>query len=547
MTRRSVLLLASVFALEVSSSGPAAGQTFLSDDPVVKWPEPRNAVLVKPRRINEYYDFFQNIMFRPGELAERIGVGIPARAVNTLGEVPDSEWYTNRHYSRRMTEEQLVRGPGNSEPPSMAKPWSVVSAKNEGITPGFTIVDGDGRRYVLKFDPASNPEMASAADVISSKFLYALGYNVPENYIVRFRPEQLKIDGGTKFTDHYGKRRAMTERDLRDVLAKVTPGADGQIRALASRFVPGAPVGPFRYHGTRADDPNDTVPHEHRRDLRGLRVFAAWLGHDDSKSLNTLDTLVQQNGMKYVKHYLIDFGASLGSASYGPNSPRSGSDYLFQWGPAARQFMTLGMAVPKWAHAKYPDIPAVGAFEYEMFDAERWIPEYPNSAFSNMDGSDAFWAARQVMAFTENEIRAIVKTGEYSNPAAEDWVVRCLVERRSKIGRAFFKRVLPLDRFEVRDGRLGFEDLSATHFGAEQTYSVAWAVFDNKTGERSAIAAANTFDVPASASVYLVAEIRGEQAGQQVDIFVRNGREVVGRQMIGQPIGGELKLQTSLR
>ena len=29
--------------------------------------------------------------------------------------------------------------------------------------------------------------MASAADVISSKFLYALGYNVPENYIVRFR------------------------------------------------------------------------------------------------------------------------------------------------------------------------------------------------------------------------------------------------------------------------------------------------------------------------------------------------------------------------
>ena len=29
--------------------------------------------VVKPRRINEYYDFFQNIMFRPGELAEKTG------------------------------------------------------------------------------------------------------------------------------------------------------------------------------------------------------------------------------------------------------------------------------------------------------------------------------------------------------------------------------------------------------------------------------------------------------------------------------------------
>jgi hypothetical protein len=218
--RRFVLILASVLA-EISSAAPASAQTFLSDDPVAKWPAPRNAPLVKPRRINEYYDFFQNIMFRPGELSVKAGAPIPARAVNTMGEVPDSEWYTNRHYYKRLTASELVRGPGNSHPPSMKQPWSVVSAKNEGITPGFTIADGEGRRYVLKFDPPANPEMASAADVISSKFLYALGYNVPENYVVRFRPEQLKVDSKTKFTDHYGQRRAMTERDLRQVLEKV--------------------------------------------------------------------------------------------------------------------------------------------------------------------------------------------------------------------------------------------------------------------------------------------------------------------------------------
>jgi hypothetical protein len=526
--RRSVLLLTCVSAL--------SGQTFFADDPVRKWPAPRNTDTVKARRINEYYDFFQNLMFRPGELAAKAGAPIPAEAVNTLGEVPDSEWYTNRHYYRRMTKEELLRGPGNAEPPSTNRPWRVVSAKNEGITPGFTIVDGDGRTYMLKFDPPAYPEMASAADVITSKFLFALGYNVPENYIVRFRPEQLKIDSSTKFTDPYGKRRAMTQLDLKQILNKVAIGPDGDIRALASRFVPGSPVGPFRYNGTRADDPNDTVPHEHRRDLRGLRVFAAWLGHDDSKSLNTLDTLVKENGVQFVKHYLIDFGASLGSASYGPNSPRSGSDYLFQWGPAAKQFMSLGFSVPKWARANYPNIPAAGNFEYQHFNPLEWVPEYPNTAFSNMNDEDAFWAARQVMAFTDEEVRAIVSTGEFTDERAAEWIARCLIERRNKIGRAFFSRVLPVDRFVIRDGNFEFEDLQAKHFGARQSYSVRWFTFDNATGQRQVIEGASTFAVPAADSKYLAAEIAGSASPSRVIVYIRNGAEIVGREHAGESL-----------
>lgn len=520
---RFIFVLASISALNA--------QKFFADDPIQSWPSPANVETVKPRRINEYYDFFQNSLFHPGELQKKTGSLIPARAVNTLGEVPDNEWYTNRHYRRRMTIDELVRGPGNTAPPSMKLQWRVVAAKNEGITPGFTIVDGEGRRYLLKFDPPSNPEMASAADVITSKFFYALGYNVPENYIVRFRPEQLLIDSGTKFTDAYGRRRPMTDRDLRDMLAKAGPNEDGVFRALASRFIEGKPVGPFRYHGTRSDDPNDTVPHEHRRDLRGLRVFAAWLGHDDSKSLNTLDTLMKENGIEYVKHYLIDFGATLGSATIAANSPRSGNDHLFQWGPAARQFLSLGFAVPRWARVSYPNIPAVGAFEYELFDPERWISEYPNAAFSNMNLDDAFWAARQVMAFTEEEIRAIVRTGEYSERRAEDWVVRCLVERRDKIGRAYFARVLPVDRFVVRYGRLDFQDLAALYFGTEETYSVQWFTFDNGTGTQEAIEGADNFQIPALGSKYLAAEIRGERVGQSVTVYVQDGREVVGREI----------------
>jgi hypothetical protein len=354
---------------------------------------------------------------------------------------------------------------------------------------------------------------------------------VPENYVVRFHREQIVAGPETMITDSRGKRRPLKARDLEEILKKVPADSGGRLRALASRFIPGTPVGPFRYYGTRTDDPNDTVPHEHRRDLRGLRVFAAWLGHDDSKSLNTLDTLVKEDGVQYVRHYLIDFGASLGSASYGPNSPRSGNDYLFQWGPAARQFLTLGLAVPKWARSKYPDLPATGAFEYEVFSPERWVPEYPNPAFSNLNPDDAFWAAKQVMAFTPEEIRAVVKTGEYSDPRAEDWVVRCLVERRDKVGLAFFARVLPLDRFKVRGGRLEFQDLAAVHFGMEQNYTAQWFAFDNRTGRRTAIPGAAGFEVPKNAPEYVAAEIRGRRPGQSVLVYVRDGSQVVGREM----------------
>jgi hypothetical protein len=520
--RRFVLILASVSALHA--------QKFLADDPIQNWPRPVNVESIKARRINEYYDFFQNSLFPPGELQSKTGSIIPAGAVNSLGEVPDNEWYTNRHYRRRMTLSALMRGPGDGTPPSTRVQWRVVSAKNEGITPGFTIVDGEGRRYLLKFDPSSNPEMASAADVITSKFLFALGYNVPENYIVHFRPEQLKIDAQTRFTDAYGKRRPMTERDVHEMLTKV-PNNYGEYRAMASRFIEGTPVGPFRYHGTRSDDPNDTVPHEHRRDLRGLRVFAAWLGHDDSKALNTLDTLVKENGVTYLKHYLIDFGATLGSASIAANSPRSGNDHLFQWKPAARQFLSLGLLVPRWARAGFPDIPAVGAFEYELFDPETWLTEYPNSAFSNMNPDDAFWAARQVMNFTDEEIRAIVRTGEYSTPRAEDWVVRCLIERRDKIGRTYFSRVLPLDGFTIRHGKLDFTDLAAYHFGAEEPYSVQWFAFDNRTRTREVIEGADTFEVPVTQSKYLTASIQSERSAKGVVVYVRNGREVIGREI----------------
>ncbi len=383
-------------------------------------------------------------------------------AINTLGEVPDSSWYTNRNQRGRMTPEELVRGPAISGPPA-GSAWQITAAKTEGVTPGFEIQDANGAKYYFKFDPRSNPEMATAADVIGSKVFYALGYNTPENYIVSFDRDNLKVSRNATLRVETGHQRPMHEQDIDDIMRRVPRDQKGQYRALASRMIPGAVVGPFRFNSTRTDDPNDVVPHENRRDLRGMRVFAAWMNHTDSKSLNSLDTVVEEDGVRHVKHYLIDFGAILGSDSLWAKSPRAGNVYLFEWKPAAAQFLSLGIYTPRWMRADYPHMPEVGRLESKVFNPIEWKPNYPNPAFDRCQPDDAFWAAKQVMQFTDEEIRAMVGTGQFSDPKAVEYMTRTLIERRDKIGRAFFEEVLPLDRFRIQHGQLEFEDLAVNY------------------------------------------------------------------------------------
>lgn len=520
-----------VLLLSLLLCGPAAAQKFYPDDPIWKEPAPKHVEQAKRRKLSDYYDYFLHTLARPGEY-HRNGQIYPARAVNTLGEALDSAWYTNRHGREKMSAGDLIRGAGKDNAPSLEGPWRVLSAKSEGVTPGFFIADSAGRRYFLKFDPLSNPEMASGADVIGSKFFHALGYNVPQNYIVRFRRDRLDIDPKARLRDDKGVERPITPLDVTEILYKASADSEGYYRAVASFLLEGVPLGPFHYFGTRADDPNDVVPHEHRRDLRGLWVFSAWLNHDDSRSINSLDMLVEETGRKFVRHHLIDFGSILGSASEKPNSARSGHERLFSWKPALKEIFTLGLWAPKWTRVNYPDLPSVGRFESSIFHPEEWRDEYRNPAFENRLPDDTFWAAKQVMRFTDEEIAMIVQTGEYSDPHAERWVIDRLIERRNKIGAVYFDRVLPLDNFAVRDGELAFEDLGVRYgYAQPRDFEVAWSRFDNMTGEKSAVAGETSFRLPAISADYLHAAIRGADPALTVSVYLRRngaGWEPVG-------------------
>jgi hypothetical protein len=522
-----------ILLLIAACAGEGLCLKFYDDDPLIREPQPRAVQKVAARKLSDYYDILKHTLATPGEKQIR-GAWIPAQGINTLGDPMEGAWWERRHYWRRMTAAELEQGPRTGSAPAMDGQWTVISAKTEGITSGFVMLDRHRRQYFVKFDPPSNPEMATGADQVASKIFYALGYHVPENYIVYFRPEMLKLGEDVSIEDRLGHKNKMTGRDLSEILLRVHRGRDGRYRATASLALPGKTIGPYRYYGTRSDDPNDTVPHEHRRDLRGMHLICALVNHDDSRSINTTDIIVDGPYGKCVKHYQLDFGSTLGSGSDKINSPRSGGEYLFSWKNAGVQLLSLGLAVPSWARADYPGLKAVGRFESEMFDPEQWVPEYPNSAFLNRLPDDEFWMAKQIVNLRDEDIRTIVKTAEYSDARAADWVAKCLIERRDKIGRAAFAKVLPVDRFELRDGRLEWMDIGAAYgLGTPLEIGIRWAAFDNERETSDPIAGATSAQLPRMESDgYWMATLESPARPRQaVRVYIRKRSEHV--QVIG--------------
>ncbi|HUE89758.1 MAG TPA: hypothetical protein VMO26_27085 [Vicinamibacterales bacterium] len=500
----------------------ASGQrpTFYDDDPIARVVDSQDASNVQPKSVNLVYDEALNLFGNPGDP----DMNRRAMNVNTIDEVPDSSWFTNRIIGPTpMTVEDVARGPDTTSGPA-AGAWTIVSGKSDGVTPGFTILDSTGERWFIKFDPPKWREMATGAEVAVTKLFYALGYHVPENYVTHLTRENLVVGEQSTIEAADGGERNLTTRDVDRLLRIAAQEADGSYRVVASKALAGKPLGPFLYVGTRSDDPNDVVPHENRRELRGLRVFAAWTNHVDTKAINSLDTLVTENSRAVVRHHLIDFGSTMGSASLKPRDYDEGHEYIVDPGPTLKGMLSLGLYIPSFHFIDYPNYPSVGHFSADGFDPPAWKPRVPNPAFRRARADDTFWAARRVMAFTDDMIRAAVKTGRYSDPAAEKHIADTLIARRDAIGRAWLTNVNPVIEPALdASGTLTFGNAAVTAGVAPPpaSYEVTWFTFDNATGATTPIGepasssraeAKAPANLPATAGTFVAVDIKATGA-----------------------------------
>jgi hypothetical protein len=336
--------------------------------------------------------------------------------------------------------------------------------------------------------------VASGAEMIGTALYHAMGYSVVEVYLAELDAKSLVIADTAMMRDPLnGKRRRVRPRDLELVFERAARLPNGRYRVLVSRFAAGRPLGNFRYYGTRPDDPNDVVLHEHRRELRGARVFGAWLNHDDSRGINSLDMLETGNGRAWVKHYMFDFGSILGSGTVYAQRHRAGNEYIFEPRPGWLTLATLGLYIRPWMKIDYPDVPSsVGRIEADAFDALLWRPEYPNSAFLNMRPDDGFWAARIVSRFTDEMIRGVVEKARYSDRRATEYLTDVIIKRRDKVVKAFINMVCPVvDPALGADGTLRFANaaMDAKAATAPASYTLQWFAFDNAADTRRDVGA----------------------------------------------------------
>jgi hypothetical protein len=512
---RAGQLLLLLGAIGAGTASPASAQRFLPDDPVWEDPDRLDMPFPEPapsaRGIGPL-EFVWRSFVVPGDYA------VPAENVNTVGGVPNSSWYTNRHYRSSLSTAALRQGPNREPSPSLQAPWRVIGVSETEEVPRGLIQDGTGRRFRILFDAPAHPEMATGAAMIGSRLLHALGYNVPQHWLRRVRGEQLapQPDSG------------VTRATVDSLLDAAAQRPDGSYRALMTR-IPDVErrIGPFRFRGTRSDDANDVFPHENRRELRGLRIVAAWIQHSKLRPRHTLDVGVRAGGHQFVRHYLTNLHLTLGSGGEASKPPWSGHEYVLELDRVFERVGTLGLSGGEWAATGSSNAPPIGRFEAEGFEPRAWRPEWPNPAFQRAGPADAFWAAKKVRHFSREDLEAIVSTADYTSDEVADHVLRVLLARRDTIARAYLDWGGGLDRFRTRSGRLTFTDLRAAYGLVSDTLrrTVTWRRYSNPEGAPGPVLARasssrESIPIPNHSAPYLRATLAVPPAGT-THVFVR--------------------------
>ena len=534
-----------IMAAALSGQTPAkVGRAFYADDPIAREPETQDAAGAVEWEIELAYDLALNLFTRPGDPRP----DVPAGNVNTIDEVPDSNWFTNRIGTRAISVEEASRGPNTMAGPAAGR-WTVVAAKSAGFAPGFTVRDERNELWFVSLDGKGQPEAATGAIAVASKLFWALGYYQVESYLTSFRPDQLVIGETATVTPPSGKRRPMRMSDVEAVLARAHRSPDGSYRVLAGRGVSGKPIGGFEYL-------RDAVRRSQRR-----RAARAPPGAARAQGVRCLDQPRRHESRKHAGRRR-EGGRALG---HPPLPPGCRLDVRHRSGRAARVGRRLRVPVRGQHAAEASREP--GVLHPALADGRLPTPpgDRPLRGRSIRPRGLAVAGARRRRAARPRRRHLLGRppghgvlrradSGDrqsrgYSDPAAEKHLADVLIERRDHIGRAYLAKVNPLVGFALDPtGTLTFEN-AAVRTGAAappaRGYRAEWSTYDRAGEPLRSLGAATTSTtermpppagLAAGAGSFVVVAVSLAQdasgpAPQPLDVYFR--RTGSGWQLVG--------------
>jgi hypothetical protein len=313
-----------------------------------------------------------------------------------------------------------------------------------------------------------HPERQAASAAIGSAIFHAVGYFTVCEQVVYVRPSILKLTPGLRTKPNFGDEKPFDQKAL-DQIIRDSPKRDGRIRMSASKWIEGHAIGPYSFEGTRKDDPNDVVAHEDRRELRGMRVLAAWLDRYDTRRGNTLDTWIADAKGKpdsspgHVVHYQLDTSETIGGEwPWDPLTRRLGDQYVIDWGYMAADFFTLGIPRRPWDDkTREPGYEIFGYYRVAGFRPDDWKNAFPNPAYSRATERDKAWMARILAHFTPEMVDALAKLGNFTDPRNTSHLARVLGGRLDRILDRYLTHLSPIADVRLVDDRLCGVDLAA--------------------------------------------------------------------------------------
>jgi hypothetical protein len=325
----------------------------------------------------------------PLQLSRLSGKPISAKDLDDNGTVPPSSFFTPRDIGR-ITPEALELGPHPELAPQ--PPYRILKVKTSGGTPGFLGEDASGARFLFKMDDPNHPGLASGAEMVASRIYWALGYLVPQNYLVTIT--------GTGDPRYEGRR------------------------AIASKIIDGKVLGLWKMDWVRD-----------RREFRSLRLAAAWLNDVDRSDNNNL--AVERDGLVWC--YMLDFNAALGSWQGRPKEPWQGCRHRWDVEDQFWTLLTLGLGRRTCRSCDAIDFKSLGYIQL-CFEPERWRGEKPNTAFDRMTPEDARWMAQRIAAFSPEQLRAIVNAAGLPNARDRANLLEALVLRQQAVVQTYWAR-----------------------------------------------------------------------------------------------------------